>query len=159
MTVSPVLVEVAEINLMIVRMVVRRPRELRFVLVHASIVPMNSFGFSPSAALGRPSDAGGLAERAALVNPPASAARRRGPILRRRSRRRERRNPPPFGRRRARLARAGRTILQIIPRLDAGGAERTTIDVAPLWCRPARARWWPPKAAGWRASCKRSAAC
>ena len=25
---------------------------------------------------------------------------------------------------------AGRTILQIIPRLDAGGAERTTIDIA-----------------------------
>jgi len=34
----------------------------------------------------------------------------------------------PFGRARASLA--GRTILQIIPRLDAGGAERTTIDVA-----------------------------
>jgi glycosyltransferase involved in cell wall biosynthesis len=29
-----------------------------------------------------------------------------------------------------RLSLAGRTILQIIPRLDAGGAERTTIDVA-----------------------------
>jgi hypothetical protein len=25
---------------------------------------------------------------------------------------------------------AGRTILQILPRLDAGGAERTTLDVA-----------------------------
>jgi glycosyltransferase involved in cell wall biosynthesis len=34
----------------------------------------------------------------------------------------------PFGRARASLA--GRTILQIIPRLDAGGAERTTIDIA-----------------------------
>jgi glycosyltransferase involved in cell wall biosynthesis len=34
----------------------------------------------------------------------------------------------PFGRARASLA--GRTILQVIPRLDAGGAERTTIDVA-----------------------------
>lgn len=34
----------------------------------------------------------------------------------------------PFGRGRARLE--GRTVLQIIPRLDAGGAERTTIDVA-----------------------------
>jgi len=30
----------------------------------------------------------------------------------------------------ARAPLAGRTILQIIPRLDAGGAERTTIDVA-----------------------------
>src|SRR5579863_1009052 len=29
-----------------------------------------------------------------------------------------------------RASLAGRTILQIIPRLDAGGAERTTIDVA-----------------------------
>jgi glycosyltransferase involved in cell wall biosynthesis len=29
-----------------------------------------------------------------------------------------------------RMSLAGRTILQIIPRLDAGGAERTTIDVA-----------------------------
>ena len=36
--------------------------------------------------------------------------------------------PGPFGRSRASLA--GRTILQIIPRLDAGGAERTTIDIA-----------------------------
>ncbi len=35
----------------------------------------------------------------------------------------------PFGRG-ARASLAGRTILQIIPRLDAGGAERTTIDVA-----------------------------
>jgi glycosyltransferase involved in cell wall biosynthesis len=34
----------------------------------------------------------------------------------------------PFGRAKASLE--GRTILQIIPRLDAGGAERTTIDVA-----------------------------
>src|SRR6202453_2693638 len=34
----------------------------------------------------------------------------------------------PFGRARASLA--GRTIMQVIPRLDAGGAERTTIDVA-----------------------------
>ena len=34
----------------------------------------------------------------------------------------------PFGRARASLA--GRTILQVLPRLDAGGAERTTIDVA-----------------------------
>jgi glycosyltransferase involved in cell wall biosynthesis len=34
----------------------------------------------------------------------------------------------PFGRSRASVE--GRTILQIIPRLDAGGAERTTIDVA-----------------------------
>lgn len=29
---------------------------------------------------------------------------------------------------------AGRTILQIIPRLDAGGAERTTIDIAAALC-------------------------
>jgi len=36
--------------------------------------------------------------------------------------------PGPFGRSRASLA--GRTVLQIIPRLDAGGAERTTIDIA-----------------------------
>jgi glycosyltransferase involved in cell wall biosynthesis len=35
----------------------------------------------------------------------------------------------PFGRA-ERASLAGRTILQIIPRLDAGGAERTTIDVA-----------------------------
>jgi glycosyltransferase involved in cell wall biosynthesis len=35
----------------------------------------------------------------------------------------------PFGRAES-GALAGRTILQIIPRLDAGGAERTTIDVA-----------------------------
>ena len=35
----------------------------------------------------------------------------------------------PFGRA-ERTSLAGRTILQIIPRLDAGGAERTTIDVA-----------------------------
>jgi glycosyltransferase involved in cell wall biosynthesis len=35
----------------------------------------------------------------------------------------------PFGRA-ERSSLAGRTILQIIPRLDAGGAERTTIDVA-----------------------------
>jgi len=34
----------------------------------------------------------------------------------------------PYGRDRASLA--GRTVLQIIPNLDAGGAERTTIDVA-----------------------------
>ena len=34
----------------------------------------------------------------------------------------------PFGHARASLA--GRTVLQVIPRLDAGGAERTTIDVA-----------------------------
>ncbi len=34
----------------------------------------------------------------------------------------------PFGR--AEPSLAGRTVLQIIPRLDAGGAERTTIDVA-----------------------------
>ena len=34
----------------------------------------------------------------------------------------------PFGRAHASLA--GRTILQVIPRLDAGGAERTTLDVA-----------------------------
>jgi glycosyltransferase involved in cell wall biosynthesis len=34
----------------------------------------------------------------------------------------------PFGR--AKPSVEGRTILQIIPRLDAGGAERTTIDVA-----------------------------
>jgi glycosyltransferase involved in cell wall biosynthesis len=35
----------------------------------------------------------------------------------------------PFGAG-GRLSLAGRTVLQIIPRLDAGGAERTTIDVA-----------------------------
>jgi glycosyltransferase involved in cell wall biosynthesis len=35
----------------------------------------------------------------------------------------------PFGRA-ERASLVGRTILQIIPRLDAGGAERTTIDVA-----------------------------
>ncbi|THD42359.1 MAG: glycosyltransferase [Bradyrhizobium sp.] len=35
----------------------------------------------------------------------------------------------PFGRAEG-ASLAGRTILQIIPRLDAGGAERTTIDVA-----------------------------
>ena len=35
----------------------------------------------------------------------------------------------PFGRA-ERASLAGRTILQIIPRLDAGGAERTTIDIA-----------------------------
>lgn len=35
----------------------------------------------------------------------------------------------PFGRA-ERASLAGRTILQIIPRLDAGGAERTTVDVA-----------------------------
>jgi glycosyltransferase involved in cell wall biosynthesis len=35
----------------------------------------------------------------------------------------------PFGRA-ERASLAGRTILQVIPRLDAGGAERTTIDVA-----------------------------
>ena len=35
----------------------------------------------------------------------------------------------PFGRG-ERVSLAGRTVLQIIPRLDAGGAERTTIDVA-----------------------------
>ena len=35
----------------------------------------------------------------------------------------------PFGRA-ERGSLAGLTILQIIPRLDAGGAERTTIDVA-----------------------------
>jgi glycosyltransferase involved in cell wall biosynthesis len=35
----------------------------------------------------------------------------------------------PYGRG-ARASLAGRTILQIIPRIDAGGAERTTIDVA-----------------------------
>ena len=40
--------------------------------------------------------------------------------------RRRRRSPPSA----ARAPLAGRTILQIIPRLDAGGAERTTIDVA-----------------------------
>ena len=34
----------------------------------------------------------------------------------------------PFGRPASSLA--GRTILQVIPRLDAGGAERTTIDIA-----------------------------
>jgi len=34
----------------------------------------------------------------------------------------------PFGRSAASLA--GRTVLQVIPRLDAGGAERTTIDIA-----------------------------
>jgi glycosyltransferase involved in cell wall biosynthesis len=34
----------------------------------------------------------------------------------------------PFGRAHASLS--GRTILQVIPRLDAGGAERTTLDVA-----------------------------
>ena len=35
----------------------------------------------------------------------------------------------PFGRA-GRVSLVGRTVLQIIPRLDAGGAERTTIDVA-----------------------------
>jgi glycosyltransferase involved in cell wall biosynthesis len=35
----------------------------------------------------------------------------------------------PFGRA-ERASLAGRTILQIIPRLDAGGAERTTVDIA-----------------------------
>jgi hypothetical protein len=35
----------------------------------------------------------------------------------------------PYGRG-ERASLAGRTILQIIPRIDAGGAERTTIDVA-----------------------------
>ena len=35
----------------------------------------------------------------------------------------------PYGRG-GRTSLAGRTILQIIPRIDAGGAERTTIDVA-----------------------------
>ena len=35
----------------------------------------------------------------------------------------------PFGGS-ARAALSGRTVLQVIPRLDAGGAERTTIDVA-----------------------------
>jgi glycosyltransferase involved in cell wall biosynthesis len=34
----------------------------------------------------------------------------------------------PFGR--ANPSLAGRTVLQVIPRLDAGGAERTTIDIA-----------------------------
>jgi glycosyltransferase involved in cell wall biosynthesis len=37
--------------------------------------------------------------------------------------------PAPYGRG-ASASLAGRTILQIIPRLDTGGAERTTIDVA-----------------------------
>jgi glycosyltransferase involved in cell wall biosynthesis len=40
----------------------------------------------------------------------------------------------PFGRA-ERAALAGRTILQIIPRLDAGGAERATIDVAAALAR------------------------
>ena len=40
----------------------------------------------------------------------------------------------PFGRA-ERASLAGRTILQIIPRLDAGGAERTTIDVAAALAR------------------------
>jgi glycosyltransferase involved in cell wall biosynthesis len=40
----------------------------------------------------------------------------------------------PFGRA-ERGSLAGRTILQIIPRLDAGGAERTTIDVAAALAR------------------------
>ncbi len=40
----------------------------------------------------------------------------------------------PFGRG-ERGSLAGRTILQIIPRLDAGGAERTTIDVAAALAR------------------------
>jgi len=40
----------------------------------------------------------------------------------------------PFGRS-ERGSLAGRTILQIIPRLDAGGAERTTIDVAAALAR------------------------
>ena len=48
----------------------------------------------------------------------------------------------PFGRA-ERASLAGRTILQIIPRLDAGGAERTTIDVAAALVGPARARWSP----------------
>ncbi|MGA2043688.1 MAG: glycosyltransferase family 4 protein [Roseiarcus sp.] len=38
-------------------------------------------------------------------------------------------DPAPYGRG-ARASLAGRTVLQIIPRIDAGGAERTTIDVA-----------------------------
>src|SRR5471032_902786 len=38
-------------------------------------------------------------------------------------------DPAPYGRG-ASASLAGRTILQIIPRLDTGGAERTTIDVA-----------------------------
>ena len=44
----------------------------------------------------------------------------------------------PFGRG-ERASLAGRTILQIIPRLDAGGAERTTIDVAAALVRGRRA--------------------
>ncbi|MGD1037129.1 MAG: glycosyltransferase family 4 protein [Roseiarcus sp.] len=40
----------------------------------------------------------------------------------------------PFGRA-ERASLTGRTILQIVPRLDAGGAERTTIDVAAALAR------------------------
>ena len=38
-------------------------------------------------------------------------------------------DPKPYGRG-ARALIAGRTVLQIIPHIDAGGAERTTIDIA-----------------------------
>ena len=53
---------------------------------------------------------------------------------------------------------AGACVLQIIPELDAGGAERTTVESPPAWLRPARARWWPPRAAAWSASCRPRAA-
>src|SRR5947209_1707523 len=39
------------------------------------------------------------------------------------------RGPEPYGRG-TRAPIAGRTVLQIIPHIDAGGAERTTIDIA-----------------------------
>ena len=55
---------------------------------------------------------------------------------------------------------AGRTILQIIPRLDAGGAERTTHRRRRrAGRRRARGRWSPPRADGSPANCRRSAAC
>ncbi len=109
--------------------------ELRFVLVHASIVPMIRSRFL--AVAGRsvaPSGAEGLAERAALVNAPASVRRRGAPIPATADERVSAETLAPFGRA-ERASLAGRTILQIIPRLDAGGAERTTIDVAAALAR------------------------
>ena len=38
-------------------------------------------------------------------------------------------DPAPYGRG-TRALLSGRTVLQIIPHIDAGGAERTTIDIA-----------------------------
>ena len=67
-------------------------------------------------------------------------------------------DPPPSPRRTCRLL-AGRTILQIVPELDAGGAERTAVDIAARpRGRPARAPWWRRRAAGWSASCRPRAA-